>query len=106
MSLRAATADTLVVLGVLAELLCVLGVVWMRDVLDRLHFAAAGTTIGPVLVAAAVAVAGMATVSALVQSLAALVALVVLNPVLTHATGRAVHRLRRTEEPAARTGEG
>lgn len=106
MSVRTAAADVLVVLGVLAELVCVVGVVWMREVLDRLHFAAAGTTVGPVLVAVAIAVAGMSTVSALVQSLAALLALLVLNPVLTHATGRAVYRLRRTGDPAASTPEG
>ena len=106
MTLRTAAADTLLVLGVLAELVCVLGVVWLRDTLDRLHFAAAGTTVGPVLVALAVALVGMSTVSALVQSLAALLALLVLNPVLTHATGRAVHRLRRAREPAASAGEG
>lgn len=106
MSARAVTADVVLVLGVLAELVCVLGTVWMRDVLDRLHFAAAGTTVAPVLVAIAVVLAGMSTTSALVQSLAALLALLLLNPVLTHATARAVHRLRRTGDPGASTPEG
>ena len=58
MSARTASADVLLALGVLAELLCVLGVVWMRDALDRLHFAGAGTTVGPLLVGAAVLVNG------------------------------------------------
>lgn len=87
-------ADILVTLGVLAELVCVVGLLWLRDFFDRLHFVAAATTVGPVLVGAAVCVVGTSTVPALIQALAALAVLVVLNPVLTHATGRAIHRRR------------
>jgi monovalent cation/proton antiporter MnhG/PhaG subunit len=101
-SVRIAAADVLLVLGVLTELICVIGVVWLRDVFDRLHFVGAGSTVGPVLVGIAVCVNGMSTASALAQSLAALAALVVLNPVLTHATGRAAHGLRGTRSGAAR----
>ena len=104
MSVRTVAADALLVLGVTAEVVCVVGVVWMRDVFDRLHFVAAGTTMGPVLVAAAVGLTGMSSVSALVESLAALLLLLVLNPVLTHATARAVHRLRETDRPASGAG--
>ena len=94
MSVHAAVAEVLLAFGVLAELVCVVGVVWLRDFFDRLHFAAAGSTVGPVLVGIAVCLNGMPTSSALAQSLAALAALVVLNPVLAHATARAGHRLR------------
>ena len=80
--------------GILAEVACVVGLLWWRDIFDRLHFVAAATTVGPVLVGSAVCLAGMSTASALTQSLAALALLVVFNPVLTHATGRAVHRRR------------
>ena len=101
MSGRTAAADVVLVLGILAELICVAGVLWMRDVFDRLHFTGAATTVGPVLVGVAVGLAGMSTVSALTQSLGALAALVVLGPVLTHLTGRSVHRLRGRPEPDA-----
>ena len=97
---RAMAAQVLLLLGVLAELVCVAGVLWMRDVFDRLHFAAAGTTVGPVLVAAAVVLAGLSTTSALVQCLTALMVLLVMNPLQTHVTARALRR--RT--PRARSG--
>lgn len=42
MSATTLVADVLLGAGVLAELVCCLGVVWMRDVFDRLHFSAAG----------------------------------------------------------------
>jgi monovalent cation/proton antiporter MnhG/PhaG subunit len=90
----AIAADVLLGLGVLAELVACLGVLWMRDVFDRLHFSGTGTTLGPVLLAAAVLVTGTSATSATVQLVAALLLLVLLNPVLTHVTGRALHRLR------------
>ncbi|TQJ91258.1 monovalent cation/H(+) antiporter subunit G [Streptomyces sp. SLBN-31] len=86
-------ADATLAAGVLAQLVCCLGVWWMRDVFDRLHFAAAGTTVGPVLIGVSVALTGFSSVSGTVQALAAVAFLVVLNPVLTHATGRAARRL-------------
>jgi multisubunit Na+/H+ antiporter MnhG subunit len=46
----------LVVLGVGSELLCCVGLVVMRDVYDRLHYAIASATVPPFLVAAAVLV--------------------------------------------------
>lgn len=98
MSARVLAADVLLAVGVVAELVCVLGVVWLRDTFDRLHFAGAATTVGPLLVAAAVALTGLPSTSALVESLAALLLLLVVNPVLTHATARAVRRLRE-EQP-------
>jgi monovalent cation/proton antiporter MnhG/PhaG subunit len=86
-------ADVALAAGVVAQLVCCLGVWWMRDVFDRLHFAAAGSTVGPVLIGVAVALTGFSSVSGTVQALAAVAFLVVLNPVLTHATGRAARRL-------------
>jgi len=45
--------DVLLGLAVAAELVCCLGVVVMRTTADRLHYAGAGTTLGPLLVLAA-----------------------------------------------------
>jgi monovalent cation/proton antiporter MnhG/PhaG subunit len=92
-SARTLVADVLLGLGVLSEVLCCIGLFWMRDVLDRLHFAAAGTTVGPVLVAVAVLLTGTSSTAATVELVAALVLLLLLNPVLTHATGRAFRNL-------------
>ena len=96
-------AHLFLVLGVGAELVCVVGVLWMRDVFDRLHYAAAGTTIGPLLIAVAVALAGLPSGAALAESLTAVLALVVLNPLLTHVTARALHR-RLSVSGAPRSG--
>ena len=99
MSARVVAADLLLGAGVLAEVLCCVGVIWMRDVFDRLHFAGAGTTVGPVLLVAAVLLTGTSTWAATVELVVALVALLLLNPVLTHATGRAFQRRRSQERP-------
>jgi multisubunit Na+/H+ antiporter MnhG subunit len=46
----------LVGLGVAGELLCCIGLLVMRDVYDRLHYAVASASVPPFLVAAAVLV--------------------------------------------------
>jgi multicomponent Na+:H+ antiporter subunit G len=84
--------DLLLGLGVAAQLLCCLGVLVMRTAADRLHYAAAGTTVGPVLVLAAVLVREGVT-SAGLQAIAAVGVLFLVNPVLVHATGRAARLL-------------
>jgi multisubunit Na+/H+ antiporter MnhG subunit len=48
--------DTLVALGVAAEVLSCLGLLAMRSAIDRLHYASAGTALGPAFLAAAVCV--------------------------------------------------
>jgi multisubunit Na+/H+ antiporter MnhG subunit len=48
--------DVLVAGGVAAELVCCLGVLAMRNAIDRLHYAGAAATLGPALVASAVCV--------------------------------------------------
>jgi multisubunit Na+/H+ antiporter MnhG subunit len=65
----------LIALGVAAELVACLGLVAMRSAIDRLHYAGAGTTVGPAFIAAAVC-AREGVVSA--QGLAALLIAVVL----------------------------
>jgi hypothetical protein len=46
----------LIGLGVGSEVIACLGIVAMRSAIDRLHFASAGTALGPALLAAAVCV--------------------------------------------------
>jgi multisubunit Na+/H+ antiporter MnhG subunit len=75
--------------GVAAEVICVAGVLWFRDAFDGLHFAAAATTIGPVLIAIATALTGFSSASGTLDCISACVVLVLLNPMLTSATGRA-----------------
>ncbi len=48
--------DSFLILGVACQLVCCLGVLVFGNVFDRLHFAGAGTTLGPLLVGGAVLV--------------------------------------------------
>jgi monovalent cation/proton antiporter MnhG/PhaG subunit len=84
--------DVLLVLGVAAELLCVAGVVVMRTTLDRLHYAAACTTVPAFLILAAVLVREHLTAGG-IQAIAAVALLFFLNPALVITTARAAHRL-------------
>lgn len=84
--------DILLGLGVAGELLCVAGVLLMRTTFDRLHYAAAGTTVPAFLVLAAVIVREHLSASAL-EAIAAVALLFLLNPVLTIATARAARRI-------------
>jgi monovalent cation/proton antiporter MnhG/PhaG subunit len=102
----AVVADVLLVSGVAIELVCVVGVVWMSNVFDRLHFAAASTTVGPLLVGIAVVLTGMSSLSGVVELTTALGFLILANPVLTHATARAARRLHVGDLDTERTGEG
>lgn len=86
-------AQVLLWAGVAAELVCCVGVWWMRDVFDRLHYAAAATTAGPVLIGASTAITGAGSLSATLEAVTAAAVLLLVNPVVTHATGRAARRL-------------
>jgi multisubunit Na+/H+ antiporter MnhG subunit len=84
-----AIVDVLLALGVAAELLCCLGVLVMRTAADRLHYVAAGTTVPPFLLLAALLVReGIASQG--LMSIAAVGLLFLLAPVVVHATGRAI----------------
>jgi monovalent cation/proton antiporter MnhG/PhaG subunit len=86
--------DVLLALGVSTELLCVVGVVVMRTTFDRLHYAAAATTVPAFLVLAAVLVREHVSSGGL-QAIASVAVLFLLNPMLVHATARAVRRIDR-----------
>jgi monovalent cation/proton antiporter MnhG/PhaG subunit len=84
--------DAFLVLGVACQFVCCLGVVVMRNVFDRLHFAGAGTTVGPLLIGAAVLVR-QTTSAAGITTMLIMGAVLVLGPALVIATARAAQRL-------------
>jgi monovalent cation/proton antiporter MnhG/PhaG subunit len=100
--------DVLLAAGVAAELLCCLGVAVMRNAFDRLHFAGAGTTVGPFLILAAVLVREGLTSEGF-EAIAAVAVLFLLSPILVHTTARAARRvysgrLESTAEERRRSG--
>jgi multisubunit Na+/H+ antiporter MnhG subunit len=84
--------DALVVLGVACQLVCCVGVVAMRTVYDRLHYAAAATTLGPLAVGAAI-VAEESVSAAGLETIATVLLLFLPGAALTIATARAARRL-------------
>jgi multisubunit Na+/H+ antiporter MnhG subunit len=83
----------LVWLGVAVELVCCIGLVAMRNAIDRLHYAGAATAVGPALVAAAVCVEeGVFTTNGL-DAIAVALLLALLGGALGVSTARAI-RLR------------
>jgi multisubunit Na+/H+ antiporter MnhG subunit len=88
--------DVLLGLGVAGQLLCVAGVLLMRTTYDRLHYAAAATTVPAFLVLGAVLLREHFSASGL-DALAAVVLLFLLNPALVITTARAARRLENEE---------
>jgi multisubunit Na+/H+ antiporter MnhG subunit len=83
--------DALLAAGVGLELLCCVGVLVMRTTLDRLHYAAAATTVPAFLILAAVLVREHLSSGGL-EAIAAVGLVFLLNPVLLTATARAARR--------------
>lgn len=94
--------DVLLAIGVTAELLCCLGVAVMRTTADRLHYVSAGYTVGPFFVLAALLVREQLSQIGL-DSLAAVLLLFLIGPIVVHATGRVVrlHDLGQVEATEA-----
>jgi multisubunit Na+/H+ antiporter MnhG subunit len=86
--------DVLVSLAVALELACCLGLVLARDGFDRLHFVSAGSTVPPLLLAVAVIVDEGALDQASLAAIAVALLLLVVNPVLVHATALSGARRR------------
>jgi monovalent cation/proton antiporter MnhG/PhaG subunit len=84
--------DVLLAIGVALELICCVGVVTMRTTFDRLHYAAAGTTVPAFFILAAVLVREHLSSGGL-QAIAAVGLMFLLNPVLVIATARAARRI-------------
>jgi monovalent cation/proton antiporter MnhG/PhaG subunit len=80
--------------GVATELVCCVGVVAARDAFARLHYSAAASTIGPVLIAVAVAVEEGVRSTAAAAALVVAAFLLLGNPAVTIATARAARERR------------
>ena len=96
MGLSASTVlvDSFVAFGMLVELSCCVGVFVMRDAYDQLHYTGPAAIVGPLAFAAAIVVREGVS-QAGVKAVLVAVLLMVANPVLTHATGRALYIRRR-----------
>jgi monovalent cation/proton antiporter MnhG/PhaG subunit len=79
----------LLAIGVGAQLLSVLGVLVAGDVYDRLHYTGPAAIIGPAALAAAVVIQEGPLEQAGLKSLLTALLILVLSPVLVHATARA-----------------
>ena len=84
--------DLLLAVAVAAQLLSCAGVAVMCTSADRLHYASAAYTVGPVCVLAAVLVREHASANAW-AAVAAIAILVLAGPVVVHATARVVRRI-------------
>ena len=106
MTIQDVVVGILLVTGVALELIFCIGVLVARDALDRLHYAAAAATVGPILLGAAILVDERLSAAG-VSTIVTVGFLVLLNPVLTIATARAAHPRRegRTVRLAAAEGE-
>ncbi len=93
MTPRAIAATVLLVVGVGVELACCVGVLVMRDVYDKLHYTAPATTLGAFAIAGAVLLRE-SIVQFGIKTILVTLALLITNPVLTHAIARAA-RIRR-----------
>ena len=94
--MRVVATWVLVGAGVAAQLFVCLGVLLMRDALDRLHYVSA-STLGVAFICAAVLVSAGPSLIGLKAILTAAF-LLVTGPVLTHATARAIHLHRAARE--------
>jgi monovalent cation/proton antiporter MnhG/PhaG subunit len=93
-TVRDVLVDVFLVLGVGCQIVCCVGVMAMRTVYDRLHYAAAATTLGPIFIGLAVLIRESVSAGGL-ETIATVALLFLLNPVLTIATARAAQRLER-----------
>jgi monovalent cation/proton antiporter MnhG/PhaG subunit len=87
MTARDAVGYVILGLGVACEVVAVLGIVAMRDIFDRLHYAGPAT-LGALLVAAAVWIYQGPSQIAVEAAVVALIVLVA-SPAMAHATARA-----------------
>ena len=93
--LRDLVVGALVGAGVAVQLLVCLGVVLMRDALDRLHYTGA-STLGVACLCVAVVVSESASLIGLKAILTAAFMLLT-GPVVVHATARAIHLHREAQ---------
>ena len=90
--MRPLAVDILLAAGTACQLLCCAGVLACRDAFDRLHYSAAATTVGPVLIAGAIVVRE-GTASPTLGTVVAVALPLLASPLLTHATAIAARRV-------------
>ena len=89
--MRPLSVDILLLLAVLSELVCVLGILASATTIDRLHYSGATTAIAPFLILAAIVVEQgdhNPTWNAAFDA----VALFTLNSILTHSLARVIRQ--------------
>ena len=89
MSAHEVAVHVLIWTAVATELVCCFGIVAARDAFARLHYSAAASTLGPILIAVAIAVEEGARSTAAAAALVVAVFLLVGGPAVTIATARA-----------------
>lgn len=89
--------DVLLGLGVAGTLLCVAGVLVMRTTFDRLHYAAATTSVPAFLILAATLVREHVSAGG-IEAIATVGLLFLLNPAVLIATAMAARRIDEEEE--------
>ncbi len=94
--MRDIAINTLLFVGVLSFLLTAVGLAWFKDVYDKLHFGSLGATIGISAFVLGILLHDGFSQSG-IKSIIAGVAIVITNPILTHATARAA-RIRQLGE--------
>lgn len=94
--MRSAIAWTLLGAGGALQLFAVLGVVLMRDALDRLHYLGPASLAGALIAAAVVVRESFSLIGIWALLLAAF--LLFSGPLLAHVTGRAILLARREAE--------
>lgn len=85
---REVVVAVLVGLGVTVEILCAVGVLVMRNPFARLHYLGPASTLGPLLLAVAVLV-DQSPAEARIKAVLIALVLLVIGPVVTHATAQA-----------------
>jgi len=92
--------DALLIVGVVVELVCCVGIVVMRTAYDKLHYTGPASIVGPLAFALAI-VLREALSQAGIKALLVALLLIVASPVLTHATARAIYIRERdhVEDP-------
>jgi multicomponent Na+:H+ antiporter subunit G len=103
-SLPSIAVVVLLTFGVGVELACCLGVLVMGDAHDKLHYIGPAAIFGPLAVALAIVIRESLS-QAGIKALLTAGLLIIVNPVLTHAIGRALYIRRRDHlEPEPRNG--
>ena len=92
MAPRDVAIDALLAAGVLCQLLCCVGVLVAHDVFDRLHYAGAGSTLGPLFILASILLANGLTTQRL-QTIPDAAIVFVPSPILVDGAARAARRM-------------